>query len=464
MRLERIRALQSFVHAAILPNEILQEIFRTLAPIDFYAATRVCEGWRLVGEYESLLQEKVQEASRICCDGPKFLGEPVSGGDVGDRETLIRYLQRRKSSRRKLEHTVSTIYFSRSPNSRSDVRAEAAIGVGKVRRPALPGDPKPSELRYSLGAARSGKSLQPDPWDLSPTHIMQFPECAFAGKVKSVDFLSVSVGGVYWDPKEKSYTKGVDVLVLHQRRAAHFYKVCAIPGSKPPSKKGVLAQKLLGCDMKASLDKSQRWHVWGSLSFSSLCKNEPGDITVADIGNQGRTLAFGCSTGIEIFEGIDQVDSFGNWKTDFITRRWVEIPWATMCLPLQTILTGRLWHSEMGTDVDYLICSTKEHAGDKKKKANEEIGRKTRRKVYLHHHARGQTQHVLERLAPSHANPRRQRSAAVPGNQDRWNCGRIHALSEIGNRGFLGNERVGGYEEDVNALFYLARNHPEFGI
>ncbi|KAL7266435.1 hypothetical protein RUND412_011015 [Rhizina undulata] len=149
-----------------------------------------------------------------------------------------------------------------------------------------------------------------------------FPECAFAGKVKSVDFSSASVGGIYWDPKEKSCTKGVDVLVLHQRHTAHFYKVRAIPGSKPPSKKGVLAQKLLGCDMKASLDKSQRWHVWGLLSFSSLCKNEPGDITVANIGNQGRTLAFGCSTGIEIFKGIDQVDSFGNWKTDFITRRW----------------------------------------------------------------------------------------------------------------------------------------------
>ncbi|KAL7269317.1 Protein phosphatase 2C 7 [Rhizina undulata] len=238
----------------------------------------------------------------------------------------------------------------------------------------LPGDLKPSEFRYSLGAARSGKSLQSDSWDLSPTHIIQFRECGFAGKVTSVPISSASVGGMYWDPKEKSYTKGVDVRVLHQRRAAHFYKVRAIPGSKPPSKKGVLAQKLLGCDMKASLDKSERWHVWGSLCFSSLCKNEPGDITVANIGKQGRTLAFGCFTGIEIFEVIDHVDSFGNWKTNFITRHWVEIPWATMCLPLQTILTGRLWHSELGTDLDYLICSTKEHTGNKKKERTKKWG------------------------------------------------------------------------------------------
>ncbi|KAL7267779.1 hypothetical protein RUND412_009620 [Rhizina undulata] len=109
--LERIRALRSFVPAAIPPNQILQEIFSNSARINFYAATR--------------------EASRICCDGPKFLGEPVSGGDVGDRETIIRYLQRGKLSRRKLEHAVSTIYFSRRRNSRSHVRSEAAIGAGE---------------------------------------------------------------------------------------------------------------------------------------------------------------------------------------------------------------------------------------------------------------------------------------------------------------------------------------------
>ncbi|KAL7267778.1 hypothetical protein RUND412_009619 [Rhizina undulata] len=98
------------------------------------------------------------------------------------------------------------------------------------------------------------------------------------------------------------------------------------------------------------------------------------DVTVANIGNQGRTLALDCFTGIEIFEGIDQVDSFGNRNTDFITRCWVEIPWATMCLPLQTILRSRLWHSDMGTDVHYLMYFTKEHAGDKKKKPTKKWG------------------------------------------------------------------------------------------
>lgn len=381
-RLIQARILQSTVPAANLPTELLQEIFLYLAPQDFYFATKVCKSWRYAGVYPQLIKKHIHALR------PIITFTRVRDTLNYDLQTLSRNLHRAGILKKGVpKHLVSTIQLEQpgskippaihlSESGHYFLSAERAppyqVHIYCTYRPVIASDFEIIRNQVQIKNPKAGSKhvsnslwgLGSEPlgfneWDSTPTHLVKLP-CK--GKVVSASFSPAVFGGVKYDRRTNSYSKGVDVLVLFEGGWARLFKIRSAPTDREVSKDTQSWRKPLRPKREPA-----KWYIWDSMEFSGIGSTFPNEKPIlAKLEETNGRAVFASEGHLEVWKGISGYNSKkvvegGQLKEEYwdkttAVRGIYPLPGAPR--NLERIFVGNSWHSGLCLNTTYIICAS----------------------------------------------------------------------------------------------------------